>query len=43
MNLLNKSIRSIDLIPWPVVVLAGIIGFLTLVRYLHIQTGEFTG
>jgi hypothetical protein len=30
-------IERIDNIPWPVIALAGVIGFLTLIRYVHIQ------
>lgn len=34
----DELIRKIDLIPWQIVAAAGVIGFLTLVRYIHIQT-----
>lgn len=38
---MDSAIRSIDRIPWQIIALAGLIGFLTLVRYIHIQTGNY--
>lgn len=34
---MHSAIRKIDAIPWPIIALAGAIGFLTLVRYVHLQ------
>lgn len=31
-------IEKVDAIPWQVVALAGLIGFLVLVRYVHLRT-----
>jgi hypothetical protein len=39
----DELIRRVDDIPWQVIALAGLIGFLTLIRYVHIQTNGEVG
>lgn len=37
---MDSTISKIDNIPWPIIALAGLIGALTLIRYVHIQLGR---